>query len=75
MQFTSTMPNSYWLEEFEKDIIKLNKQIDHFKELIESEKNQPKPRLRKVFKWNEEIRGRKSFINSRKKAIDKINNK
>ncbi len=73
--FTSTMPNTYWLEEFEKDIIKLTKQIDYYKDLIKSENNRIKPRLRKVSKWNEEIEYAKSMIYSRKKSISKINNK
>lgn len=75
MEFISTMPKSYWLTEYKRDISKLNKQIDYYKELIESEKNQPKPRLKKVFMWSEDIQNCKSVIDSRKKSIDRINNK
>tara|TARA_R110002074_G_scaffold251426_1_gene422971 strand:+ start:408 stop:635 length:228 start_codon:yes stop_codon:yes gene_type:complete len=75
MEFTSTMQDSYWVTEYQRDISKLNKQIDYYKELIESEKNQPKPRLRKVFMWSEEVQNKQSLIDSRKKSIDRINNK
>jgi len=75
MKFASTMPKSYWLTELKRDISKLNKQIDYYKELIESEKNQPKPRLKKIFRWSEDIKNCKSVIDSRKKAIEKDTNK
>ena len=75
MEFTPKMDESYWLTEYQKDIIKLNKQIDYFKSLIESEKNQPKPRLRRVFSWGVEIQDRQCVIDSREKAINRINNK
>ena len=41
----------------------------------DSKKNQPKPRLRKVFMWSEEVQNKQSLIDSRKKSIDRINNK
>ena len=75
MQLTEKMPESYWLNEFKTDISKCNKQIDYYKKLMDSENNQPKPRLKKIYAWNEEIQNLIILLKSRKKSIDIINNK
>tara|TARA_R110001606_G_scaffold375287_1_gene533512 strand:- start:264 stop:491 length:228 start_codon:yes stop_codon:yes gene_type:complete len=75
MKFESTMTESYWLTEYQKDISKLNTQISYFKDLIESENNQPNPRLKKLYRWNNDIKDIQYKIDSRINALAKINNK
>ena len=75
MQLTEKMTKSYWLNEFKTDISKCNKQIDYYKKLMDSENNQHKPRLKKIYAWNGEIKHLIILSESRKKAIDRINNK
>jgi hypothetical protein len=75
MEYTSKMPESYWLTEFNRDIDNLNKKIDLYKGLIEFENKQPNQRYGKLIYWGDEIKQLNKLIESRKKAIDKINNK
>ena len=75
MKFESTMTKSYWLTEYQKDISKLNTQISYFKDLIESENNQPNPRLKKLYRWNNDIKDIQYKIYSRINALAKILNK
>ena len=75
MQLIEKMPNNYWLNEFKTDISKCNKQIEHYRKLMDSENNQPTPRLKKIYMWNAEVQNLIILVESRKKAIDKINNK
>ena len=75
MKFESTMTKSYWLTEYQKDISKLNTQISYFKDLIESENNQPNPRLKKLYRWNNDIKDIQYKIESRINALAKIINK
>ena len=75
MQLTEKMPESYWLNEFKTDISKCNKKIDYYRKLMDSENNQPKPRFKKISMWNEEVQNLIILLESRKKAIDRINNK
>ena len=72
MQFSDTESDSFWLQDFKRDVEKLNDSVNFYNDLINKERKSETPRFRKITRWNNEIYKATQFIKDREQAINKL---